>query len=1280
MADIKLTASLDKTNVMSGIHELRSQLGMALASATGFNNAAMALGGTPNLGGAGFGGTHTNAAMSYTPHYGAIQASTSLQQEWQVGRYGLAAAQQLKPPGVSAGTYAMGAMSNAIDRDIQARQQSQMAARAAFHTGAGGLAAGEGAAMIAAPAGAFVGGRLAGRFFGKGAMGAGKMLGGLAAAWTAFDWANEYVGGKISEHYAQVEQIGGVTKELGQLAGGGRGLGRLQQYNLGVAARQAAGDLKMDVNQMGDVLALGRQAGMLPTATEPGKARQQYREFAQAIEEGAQVLKSSLAGATQVIKTATQQGMSAQEGIARAAGAGGADQWLAQQARMRAFSGAGASVGMSMGFTPGQGGGMFTGSLGAAGQAGLTGAETKIMGGRFGAAQFVGTTQMAMAASPMGNVQLMAAMSGQDLSGVGMLGMAGAAMDAMSQGGDFMSNMGKFMVHQNEYRRGIGTRGIRTMAREQLRMGGDMISQFMPDLSANEAQRLYAQSMGLNPDQAKTLVGGGRGGGGGGGSGGGMSHTAQARAAIALNNAAVGNVEGGLSGQQLMDKADAGKASWGWKGAAEGALWGAMGGPKGMIAGAVVGGLIENGKALWQTISGSGPPTFSSAESKADFYQRKAANEYDSRMSAAKTKAGYRDLDVEVTANFLKNDLSGARLSYTAASDMGMSMGSYRTDDGGTVEVHQGTKQEAQVRQAEGIAVAMGLEEVEAGPGTIEMNGKYFRISDYQKIANQPLWGKKISEKDKDFAKEMAFKTAGDRRAASRWGVMRRNDKQFNADLKAAGIAKGDVLGLLDDRAAEGNEQAAEWAKGMRYDIQDHKRQIHVAWEGLRTGGRFADKNARALSSMTQQFIGQIEDEGDRARMQKAWSQGGISNPLIKEYLQGVSGRELKHIDSARIATVAGGAAGGNALESLATREANYLSETFGGQMYLPGSARSRATGAFLDRVYKDHDAGVAGNLVDTMLTPKGQEVLMKAGRDENIVETALRLGMKGHEMDKLFTDNAMTAYPKDVQSKKDIDKHGYRVGYGTTKVDGTRVQSNYVRAAKGLKGALGEREMGDFQDFLSAEGYTGGLPGQDIQKTYYEKLVQHPKYIMAKAAAARGDAGKAQQLMDQAQMFTKSEGGKTFEGFDYKKIDVTDKTMHQKGATQVVGEMQVFHGAYKGINAVASWMGMGKPIGKTQLETVDKDMQKKVLEKVSFMDYAKAEVRPGGVKKGLGKRRRRRRGAGSLQRAAGFGQRESAMSSINRSLRHAERTLKMTNDSVARLATWIQNAPKGDK
>lgn len=724
--ELNFTARLDTSQFLSQVDQARTQFGLAFGP-SGMGMGAGGLGGVaqsqmqgmlaglqtgPNLGGGGFGSTFTNPAIAYSPFYGATQATTQLDQEWAVHRYGSGVADRMKPPGVSSGDYMLGVEKNFINRQLEATHAANVAARSTLYSGLGGMVAGEAASAIATPLGALAGGAVASRLFGAGATAAGGMIGGLAAGWFAFDAASEFVGGKIQNHYAEAERIGGLTAELGEIAGSGRNLKRGARYDLGVAARQAAGDLKMDTQEMGDILALGRSAGMLPNASDPGKAREQYREFARAIEEGAQILGTSLAGATSVIKMATSNGMSAQEGVIRAAGMG-ADNFAA----MIGFGHQGASVGRGMGYTGAQGSGIFTGALGGIGDAGMSGEEMRIMGGRFGAAAFVGSTQMQMARSPMGNLQLMAAMGGGGMGGMGMMDLPGAAIDGlMSNGGDFLSNAGKFMVHQNELRRGIGAGGIRAMSRAQLQMGGDMIAQFMPDMSANEAQRMYAQSMGLDPDQAKLLVGAGHGGGGSG-IGGGMGGAAQIQAITAMQSSMLGNVPGaGGSGRQ----------GFGLGYAIEGATAGAVigGGLLGGIVGGAAGFLAGNMGAIRDTFFDGGPSIFAGATARADYDQRHAAAEYESRLAATKSRMGYLDIDAGAGQRFLSTNLSGARLDLDA---VGSNIASSRTA---------------------GMMAAMGLGPVAAGAGTVKMGGSYISATGMQTLARQQLWAKPVTDGD----------------------------------------------------------------------------------------------------------------------------------------------------------------------------------------------------------------------------------------------------------------------------------------------------------------------------------------------------------------------------------------------------------------------------------------------------------------------------------------------------------------------------------------------------
>jgi len=910
--DLNYVARLDTTQIMSGIAEIRSQVGMAFASPTGFASAAMAMrgGGFTGMNDAssgiatqmqgmlgGFGqtpgmfGTHTNPAMALNPHYGMNQAQTTLEEEWRVHSGGLAIAQQMRPPGVSAASYALGVESNFIGRQLDANHAAAMAGQAAFYSGVGGMAAGEGAAWVAGAAGGYAGGKIATRLFGAGAAGAGKLLGGLGAAWMAFDWANEHIGGAIQEHYADIEKTQGVTRELGMLAGAGRGLSRSQQTELGIAARNAASDLKMDFNEMGDILALGRQSGMLPTVTgdNPGKAREEIRNFARAIDEGAQVLGTSLASATQVIKAAAQGGMSAQEGIIRAAGAGGADAWLAQQARMSAFGAAGASVGMSMGYTAAQGSAMFTGSLGAG--AGLTSDEMKIAGGRFGAAQFVGTTQMAMAASPLGNLQLMAAMGG-GLSGAGMLDLPGAAMEGlMAGGGDFVSNALRFNVHQNEYRRGIGAGGIRTMARQQIDMGAELISSMAPDLSMADARRAYAQSMGLNPDQAELLAGGGGGGGGRGSSiGGGMGADAQARAMLAMQESRL------ASAVTAPERETGARRSFGLGYTIEGAMIGSYGGPWGTAAGAAAGFVLGNLGAAKDAIGavfGDGPGLFASSTEKADYYERKYAAEFDKRMGAARDRMGLATAEQGYVSRFMTADLSGARLTLGGVSP-GVS------------------------DRTEAALVAAGVRAVRAGAGTTQINGRYYSTSDIQKTASQPLWDRTATKAQEDAAAV----------AAASFGYGSRADWKGDANDAA-------TFGAVWDMVRTGEKQTVmlsgeESPTGVGY-VQEK-----VTYDPA-TMGTPEEMGERLLRKARGFAVRIGEDDKSKANLAtrdrilaKLDTVGGLADPEVRAFLEKKTGRRLESLDAGLRAGLAGGAAAKFTVDATMQREAYFLKEVYG--------------------------------------------------------------------------------------------------------------------------------------------------------------------------------------------------------------------------------------------------------------------------------------------------------------------------------------------------------------
>src|SRR5579859_3624699 len=192
--EFNYVVNVDQSRVMSSAVELSSTMQMALArgiqgaqlqaplagttltdavggAATGFNlmgadfaRFPMAMPGmfTPMVG-----GTFTNGAMAYTPHWGMQQAETSLQQEWLVDRYGLGAAQRLKPPGVGAVEFGMGVERNFVDRKIEAQHEAFSAARTTVMSGVASMVGWYGGEKLGGLLGRVIGARFGAPGIGK---------------------------------------------------------------------------------------------------------------------------------------------------------------------------------------------------------------------------------------------------------------------------------------------------------------------------------------------------------------------------------------------------------------------------------------------------------------------------------------------------------------------------------------------------------------------------------------------------------------------------------------------------------------------------------------------------------------------------------------------------------------------------------------------------------------------------------------------------------------------------------------------------------------------------------------------------------------------------------------------------------------------------------------------------------------------------------------------------------------------------------------------------------
>lgn len=740
--EFNYVVNVDTTRVMGAMSEVRSQMGMALGGVPSqfapTGPMAQMMAGLESRAGSILGRTHTDPGMAYNPHYGQVHATTTAEQEAAVARHGLAAAEAMRPPGVSAYEYAAGVHENAIERQQQARNAARNAAQSTFLSGAGGLAAGEaafaGASLVGGALGARVGARLFGGGLGGAAAGAGRFLGGMGLGIMAFGMAEEYVGGKIRDHYAEIERVSGVTNELADIVGGGRNLTRTQRYETGIAAREAARDINMDVQQMGTIASLARHTGLLPSTTDPTKLREQLGNLAKAVDEGASALHTSLGNAAMVIRSAAKQGLSAEEGILRAGAAGGAEQYLAAQSRYEAFGRQGAQFALSQRLTEQQGFAMFTGALGQAAGAGISPEQMKVLGGRYGAAQLIGGAQIASAMSPLGELQLMAGTGGEALGG--MMDMPGQALAAMSGGEGLMTNMMRFQVYKDDLRRGIGAKGIRTMARQQMQMGADMLESLGMGGSNKERMAFWAQSqMGMNPTQALAYAGAmGAGGGGGGPGGGGAGGEAYARRLDTFQNMQMHRA--GLAALGAFDPKSAADYTEGYgfgSGyALEGGMTGFMvGGPKGAVIGAAAGLVAGNAKAAWnfgKDLFDTGPGLFASAQEKADYYNRRDAAEYDAKVSAFKERYGSIDINMDVAARVRSAPLRRVQL------DASTSMSS------------------AALSRYTGVMSVLNLSPVEAGPGTLGIGDRSLNIRDLRERAKMADAPAIVTDKVKDIA------------------------------------------------------------------------------------------------------------------------------------------------------------------------------------------------------------------------------------------------------------------------------------------------------------------------------------------------------------------------------------------------------------------------------------------------------------------------------------------------------------------------------------------------
>jgi len=502
-----LSRGVQGAGVQSGLNGFSNALGGA---ASGFSMMAADMGGmNPMQVGGMFtpmmGGTFTNPAMAYTPHWGMQQSETSLQQEWMVHRYGLQAAQRMKPPGVGAGEFGMAVERNYIDRKFEAEHQAFAAARSAVVSTVAGQTAWEAMTI------------------------AGAAIGGVPGAVVGFGGgylADKLVGEKFQEHYAAKERERGITLELGETVAGGLGVSGAMKSAYGSAAVAAAKELGMDVNQMNDIVAGARQQGILPTSITGGgsveKVKADLIGLARAVEEGAEALHASTGKAMAMMKGMGSMGFSDPIGTLSKMGAASG---LGAEAMYNIGMG-GAGVARQNEISGRVGFDLFTGGVIAAAGSGTSREHLSMMGGVAGAGQMIAQTQMGAALGGIGRMQMMAAMTGQPLSG-DLAAVAGQSLQGLtaSGGGDPIAGYLRFQQNAPDLYGKVGAAGMRTLAKSQMEFYAGQIEAMSPNLSHNEAMIAAGiKFLHLTPRQARTYVGGTTHAGGGGGGGGSSSH------------------------------------------------------------------------------------------------------------------------------------------------------------------------------------------------------------------------------------------------------------------------------------------------------------------------------------------------------------------------------------------------------------------------------------------------------------------------------------------------------------------------------------------------------------------------------------------------------------------------------------------------------------------------------------------------------------------------------------------------------------------------------------
>src|SRR5690606_2142302 len=175
---------------------------------------------------------------------------------------------------------------------------------------------------------------------------------------------------------------------------------------------------------------------------------------------------------------------------------------------------------------------------------------------------------------------------------------------------------------------------------------------------------------------------------------------------------------------------------------------------------------------------------------------------------------------------------------------------------------------------------------------------------------------------------------------------------------------------------------------------------------------------------------------------------------------------------------------------------------------------------------------------------------------------------------------------------------------------------------------------------------------------SFYKELQSNRHYLLAKEAILEDEKdskGIAKRHLQRALMETQIAGGDKYRMIDLPVIDPT-ATVTRPGAAAAAAQIRSFAGALGSMYEVMGISTTGPTVVAAQLLNLERQARERDAEVTSWAQEVKNEKATGMAEQH--KAKLRPRGPGTVERAIGFGEQESALASIHRSLKSTERAL----------------------